>query len=242
MTRNWAVGSWSVLLAAALAMLCTACGRPTRRAKPRGKRPVAYWKFDRKRGSRVKDSSGMGHHGRIFGAERIEGKQGRALSFAKPNSRVVIPSSKGLQLGRAFSVECWIRPQDISDGSRVILSKNDEYTLRIDNPEEGSKLSFFVHAGTPAATWEPRVSSQDRPKLNVWQHVLASWSGSKLRVYVDGRLVGEQRRGGRAYPTPYPLIIGNWEYPTCHGIHFGGAIDELRIYNYARKPDEAPTR
>ena len=45
------------------------------------------------------------------------------------------------------------------------------------------------------------------------------WAGNKF-----GRFPG------------YPIIIGNWEYPSCHGMHFGGAIDEVRIYNYARKP------
>jgi hypothetical protein len=28
-------------------------------------------------------------------------------------------------------------------------------------------------------------------------------------------------------------MIGNFEYPSCHGTNFGGAIDEVRIYSRA---------
>ena len=226
----------AALWAGGLCLLCVSCGGLTTGVRRKGEGLVGYWRFDRRRGRKVKDSSGLGNHGVRINAKRVEGKVGRALSFEEPGSYVRIPCTTHLELGRAMSIEAWIRPQDISRGSRVILSKNDEYALRIDNPKEGNKLSFFVHVGTPAVTWEPRVSSADRPKLNVWQHVLAVWTGSEMRLYVDGKLVGERRRVGRPNPNPYPIIIGNWEYPSCHGMRFSGAIDEVKIYNYARKP------
>jgi hypothetical protein len=28
-------------------------------------------------------------------------------------------------------------------------------------------------------------------------------------------------------------MIGNFEYPSCHGCNFGGRIDEVRIYDRA---------
>ena len=227
----------AVAAAGALALVCVSCSRMTTSMRPREKGLVGHWRFDRRRGRRARDSSGSGSHGVIVGATRIDGKVGRALSFDTPGSHVKIPSTKRLSLDRAFSVEAWIRPQDISKGSRVVLSKNDEYALRIDKPDEGNKPSFFVHVGAPAVTWEPRVSGAERPKLNEWQHVLAVWTGSKLRLYVDGKLVGEQRRVGFPNPNPYPLIIGNWEYPSCHGRAFRGAIDEVKIYDCARTPD-----
>ncbi|MFW6163475.1 MAG: LamG domain-containing protein [Planctomycetota bacterium] len=233
-------GMRGVLLLAALAALCVGCGKPTTGLRRREKGLVGHWKFDREGGSTARDSAGLGNDGEIIGATRVAGKEGRALSFTSPRSRVEIPSSEDLKLGRAITIEAWIRPQDLSEGPRVVLSKNDEYALRIDGPDEGNKLSLFVHVGAPAVSWEPRASSQERPKLNRWQHVVAVWTGSSLRLYVDGKLVGQRRRVGRPNPTPYPIVIGNWEYPSCHGMRFGGAIDEVKIYNYARTP-ESPT-
>lgn len=224
------------LAVASAAPALVGCGRWTTGMARRERGLVAHWKFDRKGGKRIRDSSGLGNHGTVYGARRIEGKEGRALLFDSPRAYVKIPSRKSLSLDRALSIEAWIRPQDLSKGSRTILSKHDEYALRIDNPEEGNKLSFFVHVGTPAVKWEPRVSSVTRPTLNRWQKVLAVWTGSELRLYIDGTLVSTQRRFGRPNPNPYPLMIGNWEFPSCHGIHFMGSIDEVKVYNYAKTP------
>jgi hypothetical protein len=55
---------------------------------------------------------------------------------------------------------------------------------------------------------------------------------------VDGKLDGETDRTGRPNPNPYPVMIGNFEYPSCHGGAFGGVIDEVRIHQRALAADE----
>jgi len=222
--------------ACVLSLFGLSCGRPAAQPVQRQKGLVGWWRFDEARGRRVRDSSGHGNHGVLFKARRVAGKAGRALSFEAPGSYVKIPSSPSLNLGDALSIEVWMRPHDITQDSRIIVSKNDEYLLRINRPSAGNQISCFLHIGSPAVTWEPRVTSKDVPTLDVWQHVLAVWDGAEMRLYVDGKLVGRRERTGASNPNPYPVMIGNWEYPSCHGLHFGGAIDEVKIYNYAVKP------
>jgi len=212
------------------------CGAWAPRPVAREDGLVGHWRFDEARGTTVRDSSGLGNHGVLCKAKRVQGKMGGALSFAEPGSYVTIPCRRSLNLGEALSIEAWVRPQDITRQSRILVSKNDEYLLRIDNPGEGSRISFFVHVGTPAVSWEPRVSSKSAPALNQWQHVLAVWDGSESRLYVNGKLVGRRPRAGKPNPNPYPVMLGNWEYPSCHGAHFGGVIDEVKLYNCARTP------
>jgi len=199
---------------------------------------VGWWKFDESRGTIVKDSSGLGNHGKLSGAKRVRGRVGMALSFENTGSYVKIPCSPSLNLGEALSIEAWIFPKNISEQSRIIVSKNDEYLLRIDKPSEGNKISFFVHIGTPAVTWEPRISSTAVPELNQWTHVVAVWDGSKSYMYINGELIKQMPRTGKPNPNPYPIMIGNWEYPSCHGTNFGGLIDEVKIYNRALTADE----
>jgi hypothetical protein len=163
----------------------------------------------------------------------VTGPFGGAVAFLDEASYVSIPSSSSLNLGSRLTLSAWICPQDMGINSRVVLSKNDEYMIRIDGPLEGNRLSFFVHVGDPAVTWEPRVQGAAQPVSNEWLHVAAVWDGATMRIYLNGETAGEQPRVGRPNPTPYPLMIGNWEYPSCHGIHSGGAIDEVRVYNRA---------
>jgi hypothetical protein len=86
------------------------------------------------------------------------------------------------------------------------------------------------------------VSSKAPPSPNVWHHVVATWDGAMLRLYVDGELQQERERTGKPNPNPYPVMIGNFEYPSCHGTSFGGLIDEVRIYNRAMGADEVRER
>ena len=58
-------------------------------------------------------------------------------------------------------------------------------------------------------------------------------------MYVDGELHAERERVGAPNPNPYPVMIGNFEYPSCHGANFGGALDEVRIYGQALTAQQA---
>jgi len=196
------------------------------------------WRFDEAKGDAIRDGSGFGNGGVLYGAQRVPGRRGQALAFNQPGSGVKVASSPGLNLADAISIEAWICPSEAGAESRVILAKNDEYALRIDKPSEGGRISFFVHVGSPAVTWEPRVSSPRPPAPGVWQHLAAVWDGTVIRLYLDGEPVASQPRTGKPNPNPYPVVIGNWEYPSCHGAQFGGLIDEVRVYTRALTPDE----
>lgn len=75
---------------------------------------------------------------------------------------------------------------------------------------------------------------------NVWHHVLSSYDGTSLRLYVDGVLENSIITGPIApYTGPAPLRIGNIRHAPAHlggdmftGV-FDGLIDEVRIYGRA---------
>ena len=241
------------LCALIIAITCVQCGGPPRPCKPAPK-PLprsprepglaGRWTFDAVAGHRaclgdvVHDSSGRRAHGKAFEVGWVTGAHSQAGQFVKPRSRVQIPCTPELNLADAVTIMAWIQPQDVRDESRVIVAKNDEYALRIDNPREGGRISFFVHVGSPAVTWEPRVSSREPPLAGAWTHVAAVWDGQESRLYINGELANTRARSGRSNPNPYPVMIGNWEYPSCHGGSFGGPIDDVRIYQRALTAEE----
>ena len=203
---------------------------------------VAAFDFNEPGGTGVIDGSPFGHNGRLWHADRVPGLRGEALAFTRPDAVVRIPRRRQLNLGDAITLEAWIKPGPPDANSHIIIAKNDEYLLRLDKQPEGGHISFFVHVGSPAVAWEPRVSSKAPPTAGVWHHVVGTWDGAMLRLYLDGELQQEQARTGKPNPNPYPVMIGNFEYPSCHGTAFGGLIDEVRIYNRAMSGEEVRER
>jgi len=199
---------------------------------------VAAFAFEEDEGRRLVDASGLDQRARATAVEWVKGHTGRGLSFADPRSAVRVSWRRSLNLDQAITLEAWVLPGGPSDQSRIIIAKNDEYLMRIDKAPEGGRVSFFVHVGSPAVTWEPRVSSREPLAPGVWRHIAGTWDGRKLRLYIDGELQGETDRTGLPNPNPYPVMIGTFEYPSCHGGAFGGVIDDVRIYRRALSADE----
>jgi len=184
---------------------------------------VGYWRFDAA-GAQVQDLSGNGHVATVTGGEFTSEGDRRFLRL-DGKTRVEIPSAADLNLKRGFSIETRVRPTDLSDG-RLLVGKADEYLLRIDWPVETSRLSFFVNL---EKAWEPRVSVSP-PDLNVWRHVVATWDGTQLMLWVNGVPQATLRRGEAPPPTTNPVLIG-----TNCGLAGGfvGDIEFVKLYSRA---------
>ena len=203
---------------------------------------VAEFAFEEGEGRKLVDTSGLDQRARAANVEWVKGYSDRGLRFADAESAVRVSSRQSLNPDQAITLEAWVLPGRSSEESRIIIAKNDEYLLRIDKAPEGGRVSFFVHVGSPAVTWEPRVSSKGPLAPGVWHHIAGTWDGRKLRLYVDGEPEGEADRTGYPNPNPYPVMIGNFEYPSCHGGAFGGVIDEVRIYRRALRAEQVRKR
>jgi hypothetical protein len=64
--------------------------------------------------------------------------------------------------------------------------------------------------------------------------VLATYDGSTMRLYMDGRLCASMERGGRINPTDTHLCLGS--YDVQHRAYFDGVLDEVRIWAKALTP------
>ena len=181
---------------------------------------VGYWRFDTA-GPQVQDLSGNGHVATVTGGEAISEGAKRFLRL-DGKARVEVPSAAELNLKSGFSIETRVRPTDLSDG-RLLVGKADEYLLRIDWPVESSQLSFFINL---EQAWEPRVSAAP-PEPNVWRHVVASWDGAQLMLWVNGVPQAILRRGEAPPATDNPVLIG-----TACGLAGGfvGDIEYVKLY------------
>ncbi|MGE3165597.1 MAG: LamG-like jellyroll fold domain-containing protein [Planctomycetota bacterium] len=128
----------------------------------------------------------------------------------------------------AFAIEAWIWP-DQSHGQRSILAKSEssEYFLAMTD----GRPAFGVHLGGAYVT----ARAQEPIPGGAWTHVAGVFDATRVRLFVNGRVVAERPAQGDRTINTLPLFIG--AEPTRRGDpneFFCGRIDEVRISSTAR--------
>jgi hypothetical protein len=126
--------------------------------------------------------------------------------------------------GRApFSLEAWIHPHNLNTVTRRVFSK--------EGPDGGyligvrtDGLFFSRYASGLWSTLQAPIGTSD------WMHVLATYDGDTMRLYVNGALAAERASALELPAEREDLSLGakqgKWRF-------FAGGLDELAVYDYA---------
>ena len=207
---------------------------------------VALWHFDEGNGNALNDCSGNANHGTVNGAVWVEGRSGGGLEFDGGNDFVQVneaEASGSLDLN-VFTIEAWVNPCMTSSHQFVVCKRHREDT------DSNYQLSLIKESGH----YYPRVlfgsgpgwfeATSEKPiELNKWSHIAGTYDGSILRIYQDGEFQKEVECPSN--PVPYKsnddVFIGAYsieETPWLNDYLFDGMMDEVRISNVARSPEE----
>jgi hypothetical protein len=192
-------------VAATLLAAAVACGGA---APPAGatSAPVGEWRFDEAGGQAAVDSGSRGLDGRLGATdfadaadpERIAGASGRALRF-DGDSYVRLPARPELDV-QQLTAEAVVRAPASPGAHRYVMSRggrrcySGSYGLYT---AAAGGLALYVFDGSRYV-----VSATARPADvwdGGWHHVAGTFDGAALRLYLDGRLVGQ--------PTSAPMRI-----------------------------------
>lgn len=176
-------------------------------------RTVASWSFD----GNLYDQTGHGNDANAVRPQFVDGHQGQGLDATKVGAAA--PDSPGLRLAPGLRLECWVRFSAAKSGTQTIAVKDQEYMLRVDPPEEGSRFSFFTYID---GNWEMRVQSAVVAEDGRWYHLVAGWDGQALSLEVNGEVSRKERPGS-------PRTV----YGALQFGPFKGALDEVRLENPA---------
>jgi hypothetical protein len=189
---------------------------------------VSFWNGQWNAGDVVGTNSGT-----LQGGAGLDGGQvGNAFSFNGQGQAVSIPWSPSL-VSNVFSFEAWIEPLATVSAQSWIFG-------------QGYGRQLTVRPGSPAATVAFDISDQngnwvELTKANVipiggWTHVVSSYDGRYLRIFVNGTCVaqGDAGAGKTARDAGCAFGIGG-AYNSCgySGQWFNGLIDEVSYYNVA---------
>lgn len=209
--------------------------------------PVGYWKFEEGSGTTIIDSSGNGLNGGMQNNPTyVAGKVGKALNFVRASGqRAYVNDNAVLRPGNgSWTWTLWAKPPagNITGG---LMSKW--------NMGAGHGYGMFICSGFSCAssgqtlhvvymqnnTNTYRLFSSTEPVNDgEWHHfaVVADKDADTLYVYRDGKRVAGNITSLGSWPNitdTSQLFIGE---SHLTGGPFDGAIDEVKIYNYARTP------
>ncbi|MFO0874884.1 MAG: LamG-like jellyroll fold domain-containing protein [Phycisphaerales bacterium] len=146
-----------------------------------------------------------------------------------PGEQANVPSFGLVAPTTAITIEYWQRIDGVSLNPNVVITCGSSQDNRIvtETTPTGSILFDF-------GTWQDggRIVVPAPPEIfDGWHHFafVASNAGQFMRVFLDGELIGQKASASAFTQVDVPLAIAG---------SFDGAIDELRIWNVARTPQQ----
>lgn len=167
----------------------------------------------------------------------ITAQNGGALNFDGIDDQVDCGNDTSVQIsGTAITLEARVKV-DVFDSAGVfadnVINKlgtgTNGYALRLGGP---GALNFIFGNGS---VWTEFNSPDNTLETEVWYHIAATYDGAMMRIYVDGTEVASLASSESITVSPEPLRIGESGFP---GRNFDGSIDEVRIWNIVRTPEE----
>ncbi len=206
--------------------------------------PAAYWRLGESAGAtQAADATGF-HPAAFVNFTGVElGQPGAILNEPATDTAVLLepftPTFAELSLPpelndvRAFSVEAWVKPNFLVEGTLVSAS----FTL----PSRGYQLDLLSSGAfrfRTAASLNPSNPtwsdlSGGTAVEGEWSHVVATYDGAVKRLYVNGLPVGEQAVA--VWPSLglfFRLGAGNGS-TAAPGSVLDGTLDEVAVYRRA---------
>src|SRR5205823_3484653 len=200
---------------------------------------VAAYGFEEGSGATVGDVSGHGNVGSISGATwTAGGRFGKALSFGA-GSLMTVANSASLNLTNSMTLEAWVYPTTLGSSWMNLIMKplgdpaaaNPCFVMQGSTPL-GSVPSLFISSASS------NLQAPSALALNKWSHLVGTYDGATVRLYVNGALVASRAQTGAMATSTDPLTIGG---NVFSGQNWSGLIDEVRIYNRALSASEIQT-
>ncbi|SDK72760.1 Concanavalin A-like lectin/glucanases superfamily protein [Catalinimonas alkaloidigena] len=191
---------------------------------------VAWYLFN----GNADDASGYGNDGTVSGPRLTDDRFGntqQAYFFDGINDVITVPSSESLNFQDAITVSFWMRLDRFYDREMHPIS-HGSWQNRWKTSIGANRLRWTVK--TSMTTKD--LDSEDSLDLSRWYHVVTTYDGADYEIWLDGELNAFTAVTGEILTTPLSLTIGQ-VLPGESGFNFRGALDDIRIYNYALSPD-----
>ncbi len=162
---------------------------------------------------------------------------GYALIFDGTDDYVSVPDHSSLDFTE-FTAEMWIYKTNSGDikliGQAYPNSAGKGWSLGIT-----SDNTVFAEAIHNSGNKEWTQINNGTIPTNEWTHVAMTWKRSdKLILYINGEKIEEKASDAWDIATTSLLIVGKAPWYNINENHFGGYMDEIRLWNTVRTEAE----
>ena len=202
-----------------------------------------WWRFAEPDGDEAADASGKGRAA-LLDTNRVwrvtDAPGGGALWFdgvtnvtaaVDDYAYALVPDFEELTLYNSFSVAAWIYPDVLPAFAPILVRTgdtdewNDGFALFVG---ENGALAAYARAGDDA-----NAVSGGELATNEWNHVAITYSGTDLKLYLNGREIAARTFSGPATANAAaPLGIGSL-VGRRRVQPFAGAIADVRVWSSA---------
>lgn len=199
---------------------------------------IGWWKLDDATGTTLVDDSSFQNDGSLnnstLSTNSISSHLNRTLNFDGVDDSVTIPYILDYEID-SISVSAWVY-HDVTGVVDQVLSKDNSgssrvWQFRITSSDEVSFIVFDEGGANSSVTSTNTISQ------STWRHIVGTWDGTTIKVYIDGLFDNSSAFAGKLNKNETgEAYIGQSENGSPG--YFDGRIDDARIYNKALSASE----
>ncbi|KAA0719365.1 Pappalysin-2 [Triplophysa tibetana] len=186
-------------------------------------------------------------------AHDVPAKWMTALYFSGQAERLKVNPEFDIDLPRSrFTLELWVKPEGGQNNPAIIAGVFDNCSyplsdkgwsvgIRTIDPTGRKDGRFFFSLRTDRSLQSTTITAHQRYQPNSWTHMVASYDGHKMVLYIDGSKVGESsQQSGDLYSSYIKacrlFLLSGDQSDREHG--FRGHLGGIALWSYARSQEE----
>ena len=204
--------------------------------------PASYWKLDEAAGTSAADSAGAATgtytNGPVLNQASGVRDAGTAVTFDGVNDYAAMGDVLDYAGTASFSAEAWVNRGTVNEASwRRVLSKEryvsstdkGGWSIQINGSGDAAPhtIGFYRWNGT---TGQDLAKGATALAAGRWYHVVATYDGATLRVYVNGALDGSTAGSVSVENHTQQFAVGKLSNGASY---YNGLLDEVAVYGFA---------
>lgn len=196
---------------------------------------LVWYSFEEGRGEDIIDRTGHGYDGRLRGGGFVPNGAGFALHFEKPGDHAECAPGQSFGLKEQVSLEVWVYPEAVPPGGEPGIAGQSYESFVLTYYTDGQCWWYIGGGGN---------NCQAPLEVGAWHHVVGTFDGQWMKLYVDGILASSNLSKVATIPDGKGLFIGQQsvESPYSQGRTFAGLVGEVRLYRRALSAEEVAQR